>query len=78
MNEISDLLIESKLDSKEWQRCVTCGILTEKISGCNYIKCEARINNSIICNSEWCWLCHKLKGNEENKCIWNHPEHNSH
>lgn len=32
-----------------------CGFGISKTGGCNYIKC-------IVCKSEWCWLCHKLKG----------------
>jgi hypothetical protein len=31
-----------------------CGVLTQKVDGCNYLKCP-------LCACEWCWLCCKQK-----------------
>ena len=32
------------------KKCPHCGIITEKVSGCNHITCSK-------CNYQWCWLC---------------------
>ena len=32
------------------KKCPKCGIITEKIEGCNHIICSK-------CNYQWCWLC---------------------
>ncbi len=71
--EQNETLVREKLECKEWQRCPKCGILTEKIDGCNYLQCSF-----FGCKTEWCWMCGLMKGNEEGKCKWNNAEHNSH
>jgi len=62
-----DELIEKEMKEKKIKICPTCGILTEKVNGCNFMDC-------IKCKIGWCWECNKVKGNSgcENK------EHNSH
>lgn len=32
-------------------KCPRCGVLTEKVSGCNHISCQ--------CTCQWCWVCGK-------------------
>ena len=32
------------------KKCPLCGIITEKVEGCNHITCSK-------CNYQWCWLC---------------------
>lgn len=46
---LNETATETITDAKE---CTGCGILTEKISGCNHMTCSQ-------CKSEWCWLCGK-------------------
>lgn len=84
-NEIenkNEILIEDKIKNKIWQKCLGCGVLIEKIDGCNFIECLyiLKIENNIAtkCSTKWCWICYKIKGNNENQCQWNHPSHNSH
>ena len=46
------------------KKCPHCGIITEKVSGCNHITCSK-------CNYEWCWLCNNKYNVEhfrEGKC----------
>ena len=45
----SKLLIYERVVKK----CPVCGIMTEKISGCNHITCTQ-------CNSHWCWNCKEI------------------
>jgi len=65
MDESLDNFIVEGLLNGTIKRCPGCGILTEKISGCNYLKC--------ICGIEWCWLCNSIKYQ-----VCNNLEHNSH
>ena len=53
-------------DIEGMKMCPQCGQITEKIGGCNFIRCR--------CGGNWCWICRQLKGGAgcENK------EHNSH
>lgn len=32
--------------------CPSCGIATDKVSGCNHMTCSA-------CRADWCWICGK-------------------
>ena len=62
-------LTEEKLQSGERKRCPKCGIATDKISGCNWVKCTA------CAGTEWCFLCSKVKYIQDG-C--NDKTHNSH
>lgn len=63
---MQDLLIEKLLYEGIIKACPGCTILTEKMSGCNFIACT-------LCKKEWCWICQKIKYRE---C--NDKTHNSH
>ena len=39
--------------NKDYKNCPKCGIWTEKMIGCNHIKCSS-------CKYEWCWLCNGI------------------
>jgi len=42
--------------------CPSCGVFTEKVSGCNHMTCQ--------CKCEWCWVC----GQEITNVGWHyHP-----
>ena len=46
------------------KKCPHCGIITEKIEGCNHITCSK-------CSFQWCWLCNQKYDPEhfrEGKC----------
>lgn len=43
---------DTKTLSNEVKKCPQCGAITEKIEGCNHMRCA-------YCNIEWCWLCEK-------------------
>lgn len=69
MNPISDdAEIIKLIDTGTIKLCPGCTILTEKIMGCNYLKCSK-------CNTEWCWVCNKIKY-VEHGC--NDKSHDSH
>lgn len=60
---LAQLAAEQKI-----KKCPACYAWTEKVDGCNYLKCPRP-----SCNKEWCWLCEKIKYVE---C--NDKSHNSH
>ena len=62
-----DPFIKEQINLQKIKYCPGCGIFVEKIDGCNYLKC--------FCNTEFCWICNKIKY-KENGC--NEKEHNSH
>jgi IBR domain len=62
----SQEIIDKEIQEGKIKLCPKCTIYTEKINGCNYLKCTK-------CQTEWCWLCHKIKYTQ---C--NDKSHNSH
>lgn len=54
------------------KNCPKCLVPTQKINGCNLMRC--------VCKTKWCWICNKIKANKlklsKNKCSI--VEHNSH
>ncbi len=64
-----DPLIEAESKAQKIKQCPKCTRWTEKISGCNYIKCVKG------CEVDWCWQCEKIKYIQDG-C--NDKGHNSH
>jgi len=51
------IIICTQNSNKTLQNCPSCSIWTEKLIGCNHLKCPS-------CKYEWCWLCDgKYSGN---------------
>ena len=46
----------SQKHSDSPRKCPICGVLTERIAGCDYISCSG-------CNKHWCWQCGDFDGN---------------
>src|SRR6478609_4715038 len=67
----------------EFKPCPGCGVYTDKVNGCNLMKCT-------MCNCKWCWVCNRKKPKqqrlpftlsilEENpNRLCSDPTHNSH
>ena len=66
MNE-SETFIQERITACIYKRCPICVTPTEKINGCNYLKCP--------CGCEWCWECGMKKS--DGYCPFGGP-HNSH
>ena len=62
---MSDPALQPFLQTGVIKLCPGCNAPTEKVDGCNYLKC--------ICNCEWCWVCNLVKFK-----VCNDPTHNSH
>ena len=50
-------LFKKTKDEKKWINCPKCKINIEKISGCNYIRCESNICQKKTC---FCYLCSEI------------------
>jgi hypothetical protein len=68
--ELDEWLVAA-LQAGTVKKCPFCGILSELISGCNYVTCVCKQGNEQ--KSEWCWLC-----NQPKYSVCNDPTHNSH
>ncbi len=69
----SEKYIQKQLKDKVYKLCPFCGIVTEKISGCNYLQCPCK--GGFKKKGEWCWICEKGKYLKDG-C--NDKSHNSH
>jgi len=53
-------------NQNKWQNCPNCGVMLEKVYGCNHVKCR--------CSQELCYLCGKpltCKAKLEDPCLSN-------
>lgn len=73
MSDEEDWIIQG-IQQNTLKRCPFCGILSELISGCNYVTCICK--QGLNGKSEWCWLCGKPKYLAVEGC--NEASHNSH
>lgn len=56
---MNELLRQGKV-----KRCPKCGIVSQKIDGCNFLQCHS-------CKTPWCWYC----GDTHDDCHCGHNEH---
>jgi hypothetical protein len=83
---------EEKVDLPLFQECPVCGVMTEKTGGCNVITCAAIVSPphgpsesdsvakagaSAACETKWCWVCRKIKG-EDDPTRCSERKHRSH
>lgn len=58
--------------ASEIKYCPKCNIPTEKVNGCNLIRC--------VCKTKWCWICNLVKADKKKKSKGKCEDqtHNSH
>merc|ERR1712190_141659 len=60
-----DMRFEALMADYSWKRCPACGVPSERVSGCNFMKCQ-----SVVCRTGneytfWCYVCGLKLGEDE-------------
>lgn len=61
----ADYSFEKLMAQEQWKRCPVCGVPSERVSGCNFMKCESTDCRRGGQCTFWCYVCAQQIGEDE-------------